>query len=101
MKILTLQNNEWKERVNPNITSEEEAILNDENSDSEIKNTILNAIDERSYQPISSEEFFQAENLYNENKIQDAELIDVNITIPIGRGIINCRLNGEHKQIRF
>lgn len=49
-----------------------------------------------------------AQNLYASNKpklkeTDKYELIAVNISIDgsTGTGIINCRINGEHKQIRF
>lgn len=53
-------------------------------------------------QDIAPEEYAaQAQVIYDQYKIQDAELIDCHITLPDGYGIINCRINGEHKQIRF
>lgn len=101
MKIITLYNNQWKEKINPNITLEENIILNDKNTTLETITALQELIIERSFQPISSEEYLQVENIYNQNKIEDATLIDVNINLPKERGIINCRLSGEHKQIRF
>ena len=42
-----------------------------------------------------------AQAIYDQHKIEGADLIAADITLPEGTGIINCRLNGEHKQIRF
>jgi hypothetical protein len=42
-----------------------------------------------------------AQALYDQHKIEGADLISADILLPEGTGIINCRLNGEHKQIRF
>jgi hypothetical protein len=42
-----------------------------------------------------------AQALYDQRKIEGADLISADILLPEGTGIINCRLNGEHKQIRF
>ena len=42
-----------------------------------------------------------AQALYDQHKIEGADLISADILLPEGTGIINCRLNGEHQQIRF
>jgi DNA-binding response OmpR family regulator len=42
-----------------------------------------------------------AQALYDQHKIEGADLIAVDIMLPSGSGIINCRVNGDHKQIRF
>jgi hypothetical protein len=48
-----------------------------------------------------TEDAAAAQALYDQHKIEGADLIAADITLPEGTGIINCRLNGEHKQIRF
>ena len=50
---------------------------------------------------VAPEEAATAQALYDQHKIEGADLIAADITLPEGTGIINCRLNGEHKQIRF
>jgi hypothetical protein len=39
--------------------------------------------------------------IYEKHKIEGASLIACDIALPAGTGIINCRVDGEHKQIRF
>jgi hypothetical protein len=50
---------------------------------------------------VSEQDAVQAQALYDQHKIEGADLLAVNITLPLNTGIINCRINGEHKQIRF
>jgi hypothetical protein len=101
MKVVTLINNEWKELVDPNITNEEENFILNENNPLEERMELLNNIKQRQYQSISTEEEIIAQNLYNQHNIPNSELINVHIYLPEQRGIINCRVNNEHKQIRF
>jgi hypothetical protein len=42
-----------------------------------------------------------AQALYESHRIEGATLIACDIALPEGTGIINCRLGGEHRQIRF
>jgi hypothetical protein len=101
MKVVTLINNEWKELVNSNMTNQEESFILNENNPLEERMELLNNIKQRQYQSISTEEEIIVQNLYNQNNISNSELINVNIYLPEQRGIINCRVNNEHKQIRF
>lgn len=101
MKNITLVNNEWKELVDPNITNEEEEFLLNENLPLEDRLSLYNTIKIRQYQEISEEERSIAENIYNQYSVPNSTLISVNIYLPEERGIINCRVNDEHKQIRF
>lgn len=101
MKNLTLINNVWKVRKSPNITEEEKNILNNENVNSELLKLTLDNIKNRSTEDASQEESSLAQNIYDQNKLHDATLISVDISLPDGHGIINCRVNNEHKQIRF
>lgn len=101
MKVITLINNEWKQLVDYNMTSEEENFISDNNNSVESKLELLNNIKQRQYQPILEEDEIIAQNLYNQYHIPNSELINVNIYLPEQRGIINCRVNNEHKQIRF
>lgn len=102
MKNLTLINNEWFYRKNPNVTEEERDILNNkESSNAELRNSTMQAIKSRSLEVASVEDSAKAQALYDANKLVDAKLIAVDISLPSGHGIINCRVVGEHKQIRF
>jgi hypothetical protein len=49
----------------------------------------------------STEDSATAQTIYDQHKLENASLIGVDINLPSGKGIINCRLNGDHKQIRF
>jgi hypothetical protein len=42
-----------------------------------------------------------AQATYDMNRIEGAELIGCDVTLPACTGIINCRVDGEHVQIRF
>lgn len=103
MQTLSLINNQWKKRVPLILTDAERTLLkainNPENKAQ--KKALSESIESRSYVDASVEEAAQAQGIYDSNKIPDAQLIAVDIILPEGTGIINCRLNGEHKQIRF
>ena len=103
MKNCTLISSAWKQRIAPVLTLEEKALriapVTDENRDA--KTTLNESILDRSFADLSTEEATQCAVIYNANKIEGATLIAADITLPDGHGIINCRVNGEHKQIRF
>jgi hypothetical protein len=73
--------------------------------------TLQNGSDEEKQSVISAlkgtpskADISKANEVYNLHKPQDENysLIGCDLTIDNGvRGIINCRINGEHKQIRF
>lgn len=102
MKNLSLVDNNWIERKNPNITPEEQAILEDtgENNKETRKNLII-TIRGRTLVPASIENATVAQNIYDQHKIVDSVLIAADISLPDGHGIINCRVNNDHKQVRF
>jgi hypothetical protein len=52
-------------------------------------------------QPAFAADEAAAQAIYDQHKIEGAALISCDITLPEGTGIINCRVDGEHKQIRF
>ena len=101
-KQLTLINGEWKQMLDPNVTPEEQAIL--ENSSHENLETIeelVANIRARSITNALAEDSAAAQTIYDQHKIEGAEFIDCHITLPDGYGLINCRVGNEHKQIRF
>ncbi len=103
MKNITLIDGQWKLRIAPVLTTEEKALLNavrtEENR--EAQRTLSTSLHARSLADVTTEDAAQAQAIYDANKLPDAVLISADITLPEGNGIINCRLNGEHKQIRF
>lgn len=102
MKHITLINNQWKERKNINLTQEEQELLRNMSEDKrEEKNTLLNRIREESLVEATPEDAATAQAIYNQHKIDGSNLISVDIVLPGGTGIINCRVGEDHKQIRF
>lgn len=102
MTTLTLINGNWQERKANTLTEAERALLNDTSQESqEERNTLAERIRQQSFIPATLEEAAQAQSIYDNHRIEEAQLISVDISLPSGTGIINCRLNGEHKQIRF
>lgn len=102
MKNLSLVDNVWIERINPNITIEERAILEDKTMPpSDAQKTLMENIKTRSFKPAEQEDSVVAQTIYDQHKLDHSDLISADITLPNGHGIINCRLNNEHKQIRF
>jgi hypothetical protein len=101
-KQLRLINGEWKQILNPNLTPEERAVL--ENTSPEnlaaIRELAEN-ISARSVVAASAEDSAAAQTIYDQHKIEGAEFIDCHLTLPDGYGLINCRVGNEHKQIRF
>jgi hypothetical protein len=90
----------WKEILNPAITEQQLVIL--EGEDTTEKQELIESIRLSSTQAVVDTAELVA--LYNANKpeLKDADvysLIDANIYN--NTGLINCRVNGEHKQIRF
>ena len=103
MTNVKLINNEWKKIVNSiEFSSEEkEKLKNIKDLPPEERKSLLDSINERKLQKLSAEEEEKVQKIYDDNKIDGSVLIDVDIFLPEGNGIINCRVEGEHKQIRF
>ena len=103
MKNITLANSIWRQRIIPTLTAEEKSLRGVATTEDnrEAKQILSESIQTRSYVDITTEEVNQAQAIYDANKIEGAVLIAADITLPDGHGIINCRINGEHKQVRF
>ena len=102
MKNITLINNEWKQRITPQLTESEKAMLTQfEGEPSEARKALIERIRNESFTAATPKDAAAAQALYDQYKIEGADIIAADITLPEGTGIINCRLNGEHKQIRF
>lgn len=102
MKNLSLINNNWIERIDPNITAEEKVILEDSTiPPSETKKILIENIKARSFKAAEPNDTTVAQIIYDQYKIVDSDLISADISLPDGHGIINCRVSSEHKQIRF
>jgi siroheme synthase (precorrin-2 oxidase/ferrochelatase) len=102
MKNLTLINNVWIERKKIELTPEEKSIIDNKNKENaELRNATLIDLRSRAMVTASTEDSATAQTIYDQHKLDNANLISVDINLPSGKGIINCRLNGDHKQIRF
>ena len=98
---------QWLEMVPLELSNEQKGILMKRQFESEEFKQVQEYISNNSTKPASEEDALILNNAYNKYKptLKDTdtyELISVNITLTDtgGRGIINCRVNGEHKQIR-
>jgi hypothetical protein len=101
-KQLTLINSEWKQMLDPNVTPEERAVLENRSPENfETIEELVASIRARSITNASPEDSAAAQTIYSQHKIEGAEFIDCHITLPDGYGLINCRVGNEHKQIRF
>jgi len=49
----------------------------------------------------SAEDAAVAQEIYEQYKVEGAELIAIDVSLPEKAGILNCRKNMEHIQIRF
>ena len=102
MKNLTLENGEWKQRVAPQLTAEERELLTQRGPQpNEARKALVERIRNESLIAVEPADAEAAQAIYDQHKIEEADLIAADITLPNGTGIINCRVNGEHKQIRF
>jgi hypothetical protein len=101
-KQLTLINGEWKQILDPNVTPEEQAVLENSSPENlEAIEELVASIRVRSITNASAEDSTAAQTIYDQHKIEGAEFIDCHVTLPDGYGLINCRVENEHKQIRF
>jgi len=102
MKSLSLVDGTWAERLNPGITAEERAALEDRSTASlDSRKALLESIHSRSSKPAEAADAASAQGIYDQHKIDGSTLIAVDVSLPSGHGIINCRVNGEHTQVRF
>lgn len=86
----------WKEKVEA--TNAQLETL--QNGTQEEKESVINAL----IVTPSTSDITIANGLYNQHKPTDSNYSLISCDLTIGgevRGIINCRINGEHKQIRF
>jgi hypothetical protein len=98
----------WKQINNNSLTKEQIDILKD--AESEAASALRAELNANRYTVLSTEESEVAQAKYDELKpvikeTDQYQLIAVNMTMGddgvATNGIINCRVNGEHKQIRF
>lgn len=98
----------WKELRKVELTTEQrELLVSQKEEDKTSKAELINTIKANRETLLTSEESITFEEIYNRVKptlkTEDIyQLIGINIFVS-GKtfGILNCRVNGEHKQIRF
>lgn len=95
MAQLHLIENNWVEKYQP--TMDEYFILRGE--DSPEKEILINKI--KTLTPAKPSDILIANQLFDANKIDESSLISCIIDTKEKTGLINCRVNEEHKQIRF
>lgn len=95
MAYLNYINGEWVENYQPTI--DDLTILR--GVDSEEKNLLLNKIKNTKI-PLQHD-IDIANTLYQANLIEGYDLISCFVDTSSNLGLINCRLNEEHKQVRF
>lgn len=107
--LQSLQEGVWAE-IKPVILTEEQKQLlaSSKPEDQEAKLALEQSINEQRYQPVSEEDLTRVQQLYEFKKPVLSETdeyfliaVDMVLNGPFTNGIINCRVNNEHKQIRF
>jgi hypothetical protein len=90
----------WKEILNPTITEEQLVIL--EGEDNAEKQALIESIKSSSNQAVVDTTELVA--LYNTHKpvLKEEDVyVFIDMHVSGSKGLLNCRVNGEHKQIRF
>ena len=108
-QIQSITEGTWVELVPVQLTQEQQSLLmSRKEEDLEAKAELIAEIKTKREKALSTEEVETATSIYNSFKpaLQESDeyqLISVDMTLSneTGTGIINCRVNGEHKQIRF
>ena len=91
------------------LTKEEMDLIKNQDSNNEDKKELLERIKLNKKTPAIQEDSDLAQSIYLENKPELKEgdkyrLLSASITLRNSKlvgGLINCRINGNHKQIRF
>jgi hypothetical protein len=108
-QIQSILEGTWIELLPVTLTQEQRTLLGSTNSeDAEVKAVLIADIKAQREGVLATEDVTIAQAAYLANKPALAEgdtyqLIAVDMTLDNGvtRGILNCRVNGEHKQVRF
>lgn len=102
MTTLLLVKDNWTLTDDLDVTGEERALLNsDDPAQHAEKAALIAALKVRPRLTVSEQDAAAAQTIYAEHMPENATLISAVVELPHGTGIINCRLNNEHLQIRF
>ena len=99
----------WKEIVKIELTSEEQTLIFSTNEENEVaKKALIDRVKSERELELDVETSAIAQAIYEANKptlksTDTYQLIAVNMQLEgeVGTGIINCRVNEEHMQVRF
>ena len=99
----------WKEIVKIELTSEEQTLIFSTNEENEVaKKALIDRVKSERELELDVETSAIAQAIYEANKptlksTDTYQLIAVNMQLEgeVGTGIINCRVNEEHIQVRF
>lgn len=99
----------WKEIVKVELTAEEKLLMRSFAEEDKVARTILmDRVRAERELPLDEESATAAQAIYEANKpvLKEGDtyqLISANMLMDglIGKGIINCRVNNEHIQVRF
>jgi len=105
MKCLSLGGSDlsiWFERIQSSFSAEETTALHDVRECNENNRRLIwDDFQNRSIKIASLEDASIAQEVYEKNRIENSELIAVNIILPSLHGSINCKIGNEYKNIRF
>lgn len=99
----------WKEIVKVELTAEEKSlILSTKEEDKVAKKELMDRLKSERELELDVTSTAIAQAIYESNKPSLKETdtyqlisVDMQLTDEVGTGIINCRVNEEHRQIRF
>ena len=99
----------WKEIVKVELTSEEKTLMLSTNKEDETaKKSLMDRIKSEREIELDVETSTIAQSIYESKKptLKETDTyqliaVDMQLEGEVGKGIINCRVNGEHRQIRF
>jgi hypothetical protein len=107
MEYISIGEYNWLRLIDVELTEEQSMLLSLKNKErSQELIDLINYINENNKVVLNETELAELVSLYETLKPASEtgyEFIDMNVTIEneISRGILNCRINNEHIQIRF
>jgi hypothetical protein len=108
-QIQSITEGTWVELVPVQLTEEQQTLMmSRKEEDLEAKTKLAVELKSKREKALTKAESKIAQGIYTSLKPELKETdvyqlisVDMTLTGETGRGIINCRVNGEHKQIRF
>jgi len=102
----SIEVDKWYEVLEYHLTEEQKEILASKKAkDIKVKSELKKLIEENSKGEVDETKAEELTNFYESIKPQDRrfKLISCNLTEEnkVYSGILNCRVNGEHRQVRF